>query len=143
MSLRNKLSQGSLRDKAWWMNIKRAGGVSRSVDIPILSGPGGCEHVTSTEIADCFGAHYAEKCNLHNIDLTAESIPPFQSRCQSSITTVHFRESTVRRKIAAMIVSKASGPDGITCRVLKECAYELALPLLNYSPAVYDPVNSP
>ena len=111
MSVRTKLSQGSLREKAWWMNIKKAGGVSRSADIPILSGPGGSEHVTSKEKADRFGAHFAEKCNLHDNDLTAESIPPFQSCCQSSITTVHFCESTVRQKLQRLDVSKASGPE--------------------------------
>ena len=93
MSVRNKLSQWSRHDKAWWMNIKRAGGEARSADIRILSSPDGSEHVTSKEKADCFGAYFAGKCNIHDNDLTAESIP-FQPHGQSSITTAHFREST-------------------------------------------------
>ena len=74
-------------------------------------------------------AHFAEKCNLHDNHLTTESIPPFQSPFSSSNTTVHFRESTLRRKLQRVDASKASGPDGISCRVLKECVNELALPL--------------
>jgi len=42
---------------------------------------------------------------------------------------IHFREPTVRRHLSRLEVAKATGPDGIPARVLKECATELAGPL--------------
>ena len=123
-----KLSNGGLRDKAWWLNVKRAGGDVRSSDIPLLVDSEGHEHVTAQEKADCLGSHFAQKCSVSN-DLTADTVPSFPSRCQSTLCRVYFREAAVRKLLQQLDPSKASGPDNISCRVLKECAVELALPL--------------
>ena len=129
ISVRNKLSQGSLRDKAWWMNVKRAGGEARTSEIPLIVGPDGCEYTTSKEKADCFGLHFSQKCSLHDRELTPESVPHLPSRSPFSIDRIYFRQANVLRQLKRLDASKASGPDGISCRVLKECATELAMPL--------------
>ena len=127
--VRNKLSQGSIRDKAWWMNVKRAGGEARTPEIPLIMGPDGCEYTTCKEKADCFGLYFSQKCSLHDRELTSESVPHLPSRSPSSIDRIYFRQANVLRQLKRLDASKASGPDGISCRVLKECATELALPL--------------
>ena len=38
---------GNLRDKAWWSNTKRAGGLSRTSDIPVLKGADGQQCTTA------------------------------------------------------------------------------------------------
>ena len=136
-SVRNKLSQGSLRDKAWWMNVKQAGGEARTHEIPLIVGPDGCEYTTSKETADCFGLHFSQKCSLHDRELTPESVPHLPSRSPSSIDRIYFRQANVLRQLKRLEASKASGPDGISCRVLKECATELAFPIVLFVPAVW------
>ena len=111
------------------MNVKRAGGEARTPEIPLIVGPDGCEYTTSKEKADCFGLHFSQKCSLHDRELTPESVLHLPSRSPSSIDRIYFRQANVLRQLKRLDASKASGPDGISCRVLKECATELALPL--------------
>ena len=46
-----------------------------------------------------------------------------------SLATIHFRVHKVQRHLANLATSKATGPDGVPARVLKECSKELALPV--------------
>ena len=59
-----KLSSGSLQDKQWWTAIKRAAGVSRQSDIPVLVDRSGHKHTTGREKAECFAQYFAMKCSL-------------------------------------------------------------------------------
>ena len=110
------------------MNVRRAGGEARTSEIPLIVRPDGCEYAASKEEADCFGLHFSQKCSLHDRELTPESVPHLPSRSSFSIDRIYFRQANVLRQLKRLDASKASGPDGI-CRVLKECATELALPL--------------
>ena len=127
-SVRKKLSTGGLRDKAWWSTVKRAGGNMNHSDIPLLVDPNGQEHISGKEKADCLGSFFARKCSVEG-DLTTDSAPDFPPRCQTVLNKIHFRAAAVRRQLRCLDPSKASGPDGISSRVLKECAKELAKPL--------------
>ena len=49
--------------------------------------------------------------------------------CQSPLTTVDFNTVSVLKELKNIKVSTAPGPDGITARILKECAVELAEPI--------------
>ena len=55
--------------------------------------------------------------------------PHFPRRCDTVLSQVRFRPTTVRRYLKGLDVSKATGPDGIPARVLKHCAAELSQPL--------------
>ena len=62
-------------------------------------------------------------------DLKLQDLPAPTPLSSSSLQGIHFRPSTVRKHLARLVVSKATGPDGISCRVLKECCKELASPI--------------
>ena len=125
-----KLSSGSLQDKQWWTAIKRAAGVSRQSDIPVLVDRSGHEHTTAREKAGCFAQYFAMKCSLGSNDFSAsDQLPTMQLDASApQITAIHFRPANVRRQLAALNPHKATGPDGISARVLKECHRELAEP---------------
>ena len=125
---RNKINSGSLRDKAWWGTVKQLSGQGRSSEIPLLVGPDGSEHVTSVEKANCFGEHFAKKCSLGDMDLTPSSLPAVLP-CPTNLNKIHFRVASVKRLLARLDASKATGPDEIPARVLKECAAVLASPV--------------
>ena len=70
------------------------------------------------------------------IDVFLLSLPPppfdfalANTLTQESIGSVHFRPGTVRRELRRLNSSKATGPDNIPARVLKECADALCKPL--------------
>lgn len=126
---RTKLRSGSLRDKQWWCHIKRAAGVTRAPDIPLLISNDGKECDTSTMKADCLAQHFAAKCSLGDQDIGVADLPPATPPDHATLEHVHFRPDTVRRSLSKLVVSKATGPDGVPARVLKECSTELASPV--------------
>lgn len=126
--LRQKLSTGGLRDKEWWTTIKRIGGNSRESEIPVLI-ENGVEMVSAREKADCFGLHFSRKCNLGLQDLSPDSAPEMKARNAPGLHTIHFRPASVKRLLSRLDTSKATGPDGVPGRVVKECSAELCLPV--------------
>ena len=59
----------------------------------------------------------------------SDQLPAMQlDAAAPQITAIHFRPANVRRQLTALNPHKATGPDGISARVLKECHRELAEP---------------
>ena len=90
-------------------------------------------YVTNQEKAICFVQFFANKCSLGDQDLQHPDLPDLPPRCISAMTTVRFREATVQRQLRQLDPAKATGPDGIPARVLKQCSKVLAAPLAKLS----------
>lgn len=128
-SIRRSLSSGSMKDKEWWTKLKYAGGDGRNTDIPTIIDSEGRECATSSRKSEAFGGFFSKKCSVTGPDLTVHDLPDLGTVDAPALTTVHFRPDAVHRLLARLDASKATGPDGISARVLKECARELAKPL--------------
>ena len=46
----------------------------------------------------------------------------------ATLTNFSVTEDSVRRLLQDLVVSKACGPDGLSARILRECANELVVP---------------
>ena len=128
-SVRARLSKGSMRDKEWWSCGKTVGGARRSSTIPLLVDTSGGKHASSKGKADCLASYFANKCSLGRHDLQEEQLPPLPQPSTPLVSFIHFRPPEVRRLLERLNTSKATGPDTISPRVLKECSKELATPL--------------
>ena len=128
-AVRQRLKSGSLQDKQWWPTLKAAGGDGRQYSIPVIRDDKGNEHTTSMDKGSCFGRHFSAKCSVKE-DLQQSNLPHVPRRCNTVLSQVRFRPTTVRQDLKKLDVSKATGPDGIPARVLKHCAAELSLPLV-------------
>ena len=102
--------------------------MQRNSNFPTITGADGKEHVLNHDKANCFAQYFASKCSLGQNDLTENNTPATRQRTQKSIGSVHFRPGTVRRELRRLNSSKATGPDNIPARVLKECADALCKP---------------
>ena len=127
-ALRQRLHERSMPDKDWWSTIKQLGGKGHGNTIPVLSSPEGQECVTNQEKADCLAQFFASKCSLED-DFVDDSFPVVHGQTSQRLCNVRFRPSTVERTLKQLDTSKATGPDGIPARVLKNAATSLALPL--------------
>jgi len=127
--VREKLSSRSLTDKEWWTGLKAACGEGRCHELPLIVGQDGTEYITSAEKAEAFAAYFSQKCSLGDSDFRDGDLADIPTPEVSSLALIHFRSTAVRRILSGLDVSKATGPDGISTRVLKECAKELAGPL--------------
>ena len=125
-SLRTQMSSGSLTDKQWWSTVKKAGGESRSSGLPTLTDETGRDYPTNSAKAECLADFFASKCSLGNDDFKGDDIPPVQPRGVRQLTKVRFRPASVRKILKHLDASKASGPDGVSAVVLKNCAAVLA-----------------
>ena len=127
--IRQRLTSGSLKCKQWWSCVKKAGGLGRQSSIPVIRDDQDTEYITCKEKAEGFGYFFAKKCSIDGGDFDESNIPPFPQRCSSTLCRVRFRPSTIKRHLRQLDPAKATGPDGIPARVLKECADALAHPL--------------
>ena len=128
-SLRRSLSNGSMHSKQCWTKLKCASGMGCHTDIPLIADADGHEYATSAEKLEAFGRFFAKKCSIPGDDISTADLPPHDLPTSQPISTIHFRPEAVRRVLARLDTSKASEPDEISARVLKECAKELASPL--------------
>ena len=122
------VKSGSLQDKQWLSTLKAAGGDGRQCTNLVIRDDKGNELTTNMDKASCFGRHFSAKWSVKE-DLQQSDLPHFPRRCDTVLSQVRFRPATVRRYLKKLDVSKATGPDGISARVLKHCAAEPSLPL--------------
>ena len=83
------------------------------------------------QVADDIG-----KANLLNktfaskfSDPAATHLPDIPFSISSTLSDFAMSEEPVRRLLQQLVVGKACGPDGLSARILRECAKELAVPL--------------
>ena len=121
-----------MRDKEWWSCVKTTGGAHKSSTISLLDDTSGGEHASSKGKADCIASYFANKCSLSLHDLQEEQLPPLPQPSTLLVSFIHFRSPEVRRLLKRLNTSKATGPDTISPRVVKECLKELATPLAKF-----------
>jgi len=123
--LRNELADNSLSSKKWWGIVNSLSGKSGFTDIPVIEHRG-TTHISASSKANIFCQTFAEKCTLP--DASVHSLPQCQQPT-SSFANVHFKPKDIRNILRNLDPAKATGPDEIPTKVLRECAAELASPL--------------
>ena len=128
--IRRKLRNENMQDRQWWSTLKRIGGDGRAGDVPTIIHNDGSEASIRKEKADVFGKFFASKCSLGEEGLfTDGKFPSVRPRTRARLCRIRFREKEVRKRLKKFDVLKANGPDGISARVLRQCARALAQPL--------------
>jgi len=76
-----------------------------------------------------FRSVFSSKCSLDNDFSSGDPFSQVKQRTDATLSSIYIRESAVRKELRRLDVTKATGPDGVPARVLRECADELARPL--------------
>lgn len=127
-------SNSLLRDShRWWRAAKSACGIQTTATIPPLVF-NGKTCLTSKEKAECLNLSFAEQCSAPPSDPGIRLI----NTAPADVDFSFHRISTfsVYKRLSSLNIWRASGLDGISNRVLKECAGVLSEPLsriFNYS----------
>jgi hypothetical protein len=119
-----KLLRPETSSGAFWKLSKSAIGLNYRTGVPSLIDQNNNELITSTEKADAFAKMYAEKLTIKDAELT--QIPTFESRTSKRLKHVRFKKSETKTLLNQINTSKATGPDGISGRVLKATADVIA-----------------
>ena len=122
--MRDKLVENR-KDRDWWWTVRQLSGTGGHTEIPSLQ-QNGISFSTAQEKAEVLAQAFSMKCNLNCAD---DPSPDIQNRTAKHLSHVNFRPRDIKRKLHKLDTNKASGPDGISAKVLKNCAVELAAPL--------------
>ncbi len=125
--LKSNLSSKNITIKKFWSIMKELHGAKIKETIPTLIDEG-ISYTTDLEKANLFGKFFAETCSLPPPPVN-HRLPPITFHTNQRLTTIDFVPHAVREILKHLNVNKASGPDGISYRFLKECAFSLAEPL--------------
>ena len=119
--LRQKAVDISAAPKRFWRYVNRFR--KRESDIPTLS-VGNMLYSNSYEKAEALGKAFSDVF-VRELPMTGAPMFPI-TRVTSSISDMVFTNNGVRALLEKIDESKAEGPDGLSSKVLKHCATELA-----------------
>ena len=120
-----KLKSENLSSKDWWSTLKAFISPHTHSDIPPLESNG---NVYTNEIdkANLLNDHFQSQTTLNEQNAILPPLPPpaYHTQLNSIILTLLEVESTLR----TLKVGKASGPNGLNNRILRELSSQLASP---------------
>ncbi|XP_053387818.1 uncharacterized protein LOC128551202 [Mercenaria mercenaria] len=134
LNLADKLKTGTSSSKDWWKTLKPFITKDSSVSIPPLIDPFTNTPTTNdaAEKADLLNTYFAIQTRLDDETPPYPTIPPIE-RQLSPVTLIPKEVEDVLRNLQ---IDKASGPDGISNRILREASQQHSGPLcslFNYS----------
>lgn len=122
-----KLLNPTTNNKAYWKLNKLVYGDKTCKSIPDLL-DGTSLKTDSWDKAMLFNKFFSEQCSLPD-GSDADPLPTFSPVTESSLSSITTTAEEVRKLLRNLNVSKASGPDGISNRILRGCADTLCYPL--------------
>ncbi len=124
----SQLSDPNISVKKYWTVMKEIHGSKIKSSIPPLI-DNDTTYSTNVEKANLFADYFSDQCSLPPPP-PDYSLPPIQYPLTiNTIDNVVFEVDTVCNTLKHLNVSKATGPDGIGNKLLRECADSLAIPL--------------
>ena len=119
----SKLDSPSISGHSWWQTIKSLLSLDKNTSIPaLLLDNGDAVHENNTK-SNIFNEYFSSQCQLDNHDLP---LPPFSHLSDNSLHNLVLSEKDIIDALKTLKVSKASGPDGISPRMLKHTALSIS-----------------
>lgn len=138
-NIANKIKSSELCAKDWWKTLRTFIPASTNNSIPPLY-----DDQTSTFLAedtckaDMLNKYFASQCS---IDDRNHDLPYMHNANDNILHSIHITHEEVIDSIKCLKVGKASGPDGIDNRILKEAMYQLSYTLCNLLTFAYIPAK--
>ena len=124
--MKRKLSGPGVGNKTWWALVKERQGILHQDSVPPLTRPDGSTATSSEDKAALLAKIFAEKMQVGDPNRPPPVLP---READHTITSVLVTAEQVEKVLRDVDVGKATGPDNISPRILKNCARELSGPL--------------
>ena len=129
----NKLKSDSLSSRQWWTTLKYFISPVSKASLPPLE-LNGVIYTEEQEKANLLNTFFCEQTMLNDQNAVLPDIIPYA--VTSHLTDIVLNPSDVKAVLKTLATGKASGPNGLNNRVLKELSNEISDPLcslFNYS----------
>ena len=119
----SKLDSPFISGQSWWQTIKSLLSLNKNTSIPaLLLDNGEAVHENHTK-SNVFNEYFSSQCQLDDHDLP---IPPFNHLSDNRLHNLDLSEKNIIDHLKILNLSKASGPDGISPRMLKHTALSIS-----------------
>lgn len=125
--IKRKLRGNEVGTKQWWSLVKEKQGISKQERIPVLNKPDGTLATRSQEKAELLAIMFSNKMTITEPERHPPALPQL---CASRLENINVSEEQVLKYLKLVNTKKAIGPDDISPHILKNCARELAFPLM-------------
>ena len=119
----------ALMSKKFWTHVKST---SKSTHIPGTVNYNGRFRNNHLDQAEMFNEYFAEQFSeARNYDIDIDY-------SNDSVNDIEFSTSRIRKILKDVNVNKAAGPDGIHCKILKNCRESITYPLSSLLKTFYN-----
>ena len=128
-NLGEKLKSSDLSSKQWWSILKSFISPKSNSTIPPLE-KDGTVYVTETEKANLLNNFFKDQTMLNDDNAELPDIIPYP--VQDNFSSLSLTPDEVETTLKALPIGKATGPDEISNRLLKEISREISVPLTEF-----------
>ena len=125
-NIAKKLKSKSLSPKDWWSTLKTFISPNLNSAIPPIESEG-IIYTDDFEKANLFNNYFQGQTVLDDSNAVLPELP--EPSYLTSLSSIAFDPQEVEENLRTLKTDKASGPDGLSNRILKELSHELSSPL--------------
>ena len=125
-SLSSKLKSNTLSPKDWWKTLKRFISPNTSSTIPPLE-TNRCIYTDEQEKANALNNYFTSQTYLNDHNAVLPDLTP--TTTYSTLDHIILTPLEVESILKNLVIGKASGPNGLSNRILKELSREISNPL--------------
>ena len=125
--LSEKLKSETLSSRDWWATLKHIINQNSRSQIPLL-GSNGHIFTDDTDKANLLNTFFQNQTILNDQHAT---LPPLIHLTDLRLSSIILSPIEVKSVLKSLATGKASGPNGLNNRILKELATEISVPLCN------------
>ena len=123
----NKLKSNSISSRDWWTTLKTVIVPNTSISIPPLQNNDSVSH-DDLDKANILNDFFREQTVIDESNAVLPQLDPYI--INSDMYSLHFSPAEIESVLKSLKTGKATGPDGMNNRILRELSKELAVPFL-------------
>ena len=121
----NKLKSNTISSRDWWTTLKTVIAPNASISIPLLQNNDSVSH-DDLDKANIINDFFRDQTVIDESNAVLPQIDPYTINL--NMYSLHFNPVEIESVLKSLKTGKATGPDGMNNRILRELSKELAVP---------------